>query len=93
MSKAQLDAQAGTIALDLHEAFARVEELKYYLDAKSTGDLQALGYTSDEANLLKSAYADLDQLRTIYQGLASLANAKDFRTFARQVFGLGQVIS
>jgi hypothetical protein len=40
-------------------------------------------------NTLKSAMSDLDQLRTIFVGSATLGVAKDFRTFAKRLCGLG----
>lgn len=87
--KADVDYLAGTLAKRLHEDIDRIGEFKYWLDGKSVGDLEALGYTNGEANLLKSVFADLDQLRTLYVGAATLGSVKDFRTFARQIIGFG----
>lgn len=50
--------------------------------------LQALGFTSGEAATIGSIRADLNQLRQIAMGLATLSPAKDFRTFPRQAAGI-----
>jgi hypothetical protein len=38
---------------------------------------------------LKSAFADLTQLGTIWTGSAALPAAKDFRAFVRLLWGVG----
>lgn len=88
-AKADVDATAGDIARRLNLAFDLIADFKFWLDAKTVGDLEALGYTTGEANTLKSAYADLEQLRTLYAGAATLGSAKDFRTFAKLLWGFG----
>lgn len=89
VTKAQVDRIAGAVAQRLNESFDFIREFKEWLDTKTVGDLEALGYTTAEANTLKSAWADAGQLADIFLGTASLATAKDFRTFLRQVWGLG----
>ena len=90
VTKADLDARAGSIALDLRSVLDRVRIYKQTLDTLSVANLQALGYavSPDEASILKSAFSDLDQLRTIYEGTANLTVAKDFRTFAKLLTGV-----
>lgn len=87
--KALIDQFAGDISRRLNVTLNLIGDMKYFLDGKSSDDLIALGYTGNEVAVLKSAFSDLDQLRTIYEGSVNLAVAKDFRTFARQVFGFG----
>lgn len=88
--KAAVDNTAGSLARDLNNQFLRVQAFKAWLDGKPDAELIATyGYTSGEVATLKSAYADLDQLRTIYQGSANLATAKNFRTFADDLWGFG----
>ena len=89
IDKAAVDSNAGTLAQSLQSAFNRTQQLKAWLDATPDATLVALGYTSGEVAVLKSAITDLDQLRTIYQGGATLGTAKDFRTFAKQMYGFG----
>jgi hypothetical protein len=90
-SKAEIDATCGVVARDLQKALDRVETFKYWLDSKVDADLTALGYTPGEIAIMRSAWADAAQLYDIYSGSANLATAKDFRTFIRQVWGLGNL--
>lgn len=87
-NKAEIDSAAATCALQMRETFAAVARLQTYLAATADATLVGLGYTSGEVATLKSAIADLNQLRTIYEGTANLASAKDFRTFAKQLTGV-----
>lgn len=91
VTKADLDARGGAIALDLRSVLYRVQIYKQTLDTLTVANLQALGYATsptDETAILKSAFADLDQLRTIYEGTANLTVAKDFRIFAKLLTGV-----
>lgn len=91
VTRESLDATLGDIALRTNETFRRVSQMQEWLAAQTDAVLIAapFGYTAGEVAIIKSAFSDLDQLRTIYEGAAALAAAKDFRTFARQVWGLG----
>ena len=89
ITKSEIDSRAGDTARAFQRAFADVATLKGYLDATPDADLVALGYTAGEVATLKTAWADLSQLGTIWAGAASLATAKDFRTFVRQLWGVG----
>lgn len=86
-----LDYATGATAQAIHTNLARAAQLKAWLDAHDTATLTAppFGYTEGEVAALKSAFADLDQLRTVYEGTAAVAQAQDFRQFVRQVYGLG----
>jgi hypothetical protein len=88
-TKNDLDARAGEIARSFQAAFTDVATLQLYLAATVDADLEALGYSAGEVATLKTAYADLAQLGTIWTGSAALAAPKDFRTFAKQLWGLG----
>ena len=87
-SKADIDAQAGNTALTVREAFRTVQVFQAWLAATPDGNLVALGYTAGEAATLKSAFTDLDKLRTIYEGTATQTPAYDFRTFAKLLVGV-----
>ena len=89
VTKTQVDGVAGTIARDINRLFEDIVTFNLWLDGKSVADLEAMGYSTNEANVLKSAYADAAQLQTIFTGAANLASVKDFRTFLRQLWGLG----
>jgi len=90
--KTQVDETAGRIARDLNVVMERIADFAYWLDGIGQAELVAGGYTEQEAATLLSAYADLDELRSIYQGALDLPTAKDFRTFARRIWGFGLVM-
>ena len=89
VTKSEIDARAGDIARAFQKAFADVLTMKGYLDQTVDADLVALGYTGGEVAILKTAFADLFQLSGIWSGQSNLTSAKDFRTFVRQIWGVG----
>lgn len=89
-TQAEFNELIGGIARDVNVVMNRIKDVKIYLDQHTAGALDTLySYTAGEGAEIKSAYADLDELRTVYEGLATLAVAKDFRTFAKRLYGLG----
>ena len=88
ISKAELDAQAGNTALQVREAFRAVQLLQAWLVTQTNGDLLALGYAQADVDRIKSAFVDLDKLRTIYEGTATQATTYDFRQFAKLLVGV-----
>ena len=86
-TKPDIDVQAGSIALRLRDVMRDIASLQTYFAATPDADLIALGYTSGEVAIVKSASSDMNQLRTIYEGAATLGSAKDFRTFAKLLIG------
>jgi hypothetical protein len=89
ITKQEIDSRAGDIARGFQRHFNDVATLQSYLAQTADADLVALGYTQGEVAILKSAFTDLAQLTTIWSGSATLPAAKDFRTFVRQVWGVG----
>lgn len=89
ITKNDIDLRAGGIALNFQAVFDDVIIMKSFLDITPDADLVALGYTNQEVATLKTAYADLFQLAGIWSGQTSLAAPKDFRTFVRQLWGIG----
>ena len=89
LTKATVDQLTGTVAQRLNQAFLDVATTKSFLDVHDDAALEALGYSPADVAAIRSAYADLDQLRTIYVGAADLAAAKDFRVFASRIWGVG----
>jgi len=86
----EFNERIGGLARDLNVVLNRIGEVRAYLDTMTAGEVEALyGYESGEGSVIKSAYADLDELRTVYEGSAAVANAKDFRTFAKRLYGTG----
>jgi hypothetical protein len=89
VTKGEIDSRAGDIARTFQRVFEDVGTMKVYLDATDEATLVALGYTSNEVAVLKTAWADLAELGTIWLGQAALAAPKDFRQFVRQLWGVG----
>jgi hypothetical protein len=89
ISKSDVDMMIGGCCRDLNFVLDRIEALKAWLDSVVDAELEAMGYQPGEVAVLRSAFADVDQLRAIYQGQAALAEAKDFRAFAKRLFGFG----
>lgn len=88
VSKNDVDNKSAQLALTLRTNFDGIRHFKVWLDTKVDGDLVTLGYTQGEVNILRSATGDMDELRRIYEGLATLANAKDFRQFTKLLTGV-----
>jgi len=89
VSQQEVNQRAGDIARSFQRGFDDVLTMKGYLDATPDQDLIELGFTAEEVTTLKSAFSDLAQLGTIWSGQAALADPKDFRTFVRQLWGVG----
>jgi hypothetical protein len=94
LTKATFDNVMGNIINALDGAFSQVQEIQTFFAAHPDADFTAAaggpgptGYAAGDVTTMKSAYTDLDQLRTIYQGTANLVVAKDFRTFAKLISG------
>lgn len=88
VSKNDVDGKAAGLALSLRNDFDGIRHFKIWLDTKIDAELITLGYTQAEVNTLRSAAADMDQLRTIYEGLVNLSVAKDFRAFTKLLTGV-----
>lgn len=89
VTKGEIDARTGDIARGFQRTFEDVLTMQAYLDATPNADLVALGYSDQEVAVIKTAFADLTQLSTIWSGAAALPAPKDFRTFVRQLWGVG----
>jgi hypothetical protein len=89
VTKTEIDTRAGDIARGFQKAFEDVLTMQTYLEATPNPDLIALGFTDAEVATLKTAFTDLSQLSRIWAGAEALATAKDFRTFVRQLWGVG----
>lgn len=91
LTKQTVDSTIGNAASALNIAFIDVESAQVFLAGYQEADLVALGYTPEEVAVLKSAIADLDRLRRVYEGLEPVDPAYDFRQFARRVYGTGYI--
>lgn len=80
VTKQQADQAFGNFFKDLNALMIKGKELCDWADAKSVADLEALGYTTSEANLLKSAVAEQEADFTDYE-----AN----HVFRSRIYGFG----
>lgn len=89
----QINANATAIAKDLDRLFLRAQELKTFLDGITDGTLIAtFGYVQADLDDLRSALADVDALRLVYQGTNPQVSVKDFRLFLKRIWGLGALL-
>lgn len=88
-TKQQVDEMAGTTVRGIKMAFDRARDFKAWLDGQADADLTALGYSAADIANLRSSYVDIAQLIDIFNGAASLGTPKDFRAFAKRLWGLG----
>jgi hypothetical protein len=91
LTKQSVDQTVGDVSQAINIALEDVASTQAWLLSYEDDAMVALGYTQEEVNQIKSAFGDLDQLRRIYQGLEALAAAKDFRGFAKLLYGTGFV--
>ncbi len=88
-SKASIDSETGALARDITNLLRRAAGYKTYLAQLQDSDLTALGYTSTDIANLRATFDDLNQLHDISIGAATLTVAKDFRSYARWLYGTG----
>src|SRR5262245_45066184 len=90
LDRSRVDSTIGSIAVNLKNTVHQAQSFKQWLDTLTDQNLiDSFGYIQSEVDTLRSAAADLDQLRTIFEGSANLSVAKDFRLFVKRVWGIG----
>ncbi len=89
ISQSELNNVTGAIASSLFATMDNIAKVKQVLDTLTVANLETLGFSNADANLLKSTFADLDKLRTVFNGTATQSPAYDFRTFAKSALGTG----
>lgn len=90
--KLTINSRLAGISIGLDRSLLQIQQFKVWLDSLSDATLIATyGYVQGDLDIIRSAVADLDQLRTIYQGSVNLAVAKDFRTFDKLVYPFGSI--
>lgn len=90
LSKTTFDAQIGNIVNQLDGVMLQIQEVRNYIVGAGGGlsglEGAPLSYSVGDATNVFNTFADLDQLRQIYQGVASQnalrgnTNAYDYRT-------------
>lgn len=91
LTRSDVDTRLSQITQQINSGFSLVMQMQEWLAAQTDDVLEAapFGYTSDEVAVIKSAFSNLDQLRTVYEGVAASPEPQDFRTFAQQLWGFG----
>jgi hypothetical protein len=79
VNKADLNTKAGDIASWLNEYFNQALEVKGFLDSVGKPGLVGLGFTEAEADIMISAFSDLETAKTSF----------DASAFIKQLYGLG----
>jgi hypothetical protein len=92
LNKGQFDSLLNQTIQALDQALTQAQAIQAIFAAHPDADFTAVntnpgptGYAAADVTIMKSAFGDLNQLATIYQGGATLATAKDFRTFVKQL--------
>lgn len=83
-----INVTLGDVCQQLQRAFTEIENLKGWSNNTPQADIEAMGFSTDDAYLVKLLIDDLYQLQTIYSGAATLAAVKDFREQMRKAWGL-----
>ena len=92
LTKSQFDALMNQVIQNLDQAFLQVQQIQTIMAAHVDADFTAAntnpgptGYAAGDVTTMKSAFSDLDLLRTVYQGTATQGTIKDFRAFAKLI--------
>jgi hypothetical protein len=89
VTKGDVNTTFTTVVRQLFNTFLIVQQFQGYLAATPDADLTAIGFTSGEVAQIKSAIADADQLRQVWEGTATRSPAYDYRTFTKLGLGTG----
>lgn len=83
VSKAVIDAQAGSLCIQLRDDLANVKRFVAFLALPANTDaaLIALGYTQAEVTLLRQNFAVLDQFRQAWEGTLAIASPVNISSF------------
>jgi hypothetical protein len=83
---------AGGIVRDLDRIILRGQQFKDWITTYTDAELIAnWNFAQADINDLRSAFTDLETLRTVYQGTATQASLKDFRAFAKRLYVFGSI--
>ncbi len=80
LSKDTVDAQVAAFGVQLNNLFFQIQTFAATLDATVDASLTALGYSSADIALLRSAYRDLNKFRQVYAGTMFVAAGATLNT-------------
>jgi hypothetical protein len=91
ISQSELNNTWGGLATSLFNVLSNIQHAKAVLDGFSSANLVAMGFVQADADLLKSAAADMGDLANVFNGLASthVTGAYDYKSFSKQLLGTG----
>lgn len=89
---ADINNRAYALSFGLHQLMRQIQDFNQYL-VENGGVTYLEGapfnMSNTDAGNITSAFSDLDLLRQLYEGSATLGSAKDFRAYARWLWGFG----
>ncbi len=88
VNKSIMDSRVGSITVALRDTLADAVKQKGTLDDMTDADIEALGYTAEDVNVLRSAFTDLAKLSDVAHAKATQAAANDFFFWANKLVGL-----
>lgn len=87
-TQAQINANAGALALNLRAAMQAIVNFQAWLGAtQTTATLEALGFTAGDAATLISSVGNLNTLAGIYQGTATQASEFNYEANSNSLWG------
>ena len=97
LTTSDINNAIGSVTRNLNVQFDQIGQLYTYFQAVGAAGLEAapFNFSTGDAAVIMSAIADLQHLNQIYTGALSQNaiqgnnNAYDFRTFVKQLFGIG----
>jgi hypothetical protein len=86
--KNNIDARAGSLALQLRNTLNDIVTVKAWLDSQTDAALIGLGYVQAEVTLLRASFTDLANLSNIAHAQGTQPAANDFFFNAKHLLGL-----
>lgn len=83
-----VNGQAGALAKEVENVFARVKEFNTFLAATDL-KIAPFSMSSADETAIKSAFATAVELTLVYEGRSTVGTANQAATFMRQLVGLG----
>jgi hypothetical protein len=84
------DSRSGNLAVSLREIMHQIDVFSQELATITDAELEALGYSSEDVSVLRSAVADMEDLSLVFQGQASqhVTGTYDYQTFVKLLYGV-----
>lgn len=88
VTKAAIDQRVGSIVVAGEAWFDDVKRMAAWLAATPDADLEALGYSNGDVAILKSSFADLENLRLTSYGQRTQPATSNFFFWAAKLRGI-----